>query len=263
LRSSCRRPAHAWGSRAIPGCGANLQRLALPAATGSEVDSTPPVCSRLGRLMRDRTKPRPLLDENLVHRIRVALQHQADGGDIDLSTEDSYSSSKVDCVFCCLTLENCVALHASARTVTILDRTPVTLGHCLVISRRHVSSMDALTESELAELFTQARHVAQVVLREVYLTRRVSDASRLTFSERMSAREPTEEPVTRVEASVSSQERFGYNIGVNNGRCAGQSVPHVHVHVIPRAPGDGFWCTHRPWGMELAKRRLKMHRHRL
>jgi diadenosine tetraphosphate (Ap4A) HIT family hydrolase len=30
----------------------------------------------------------------------------------------------------------------------------------------------------------------------------------------------------------------GYNIGINEGSAAGQSVPHVHVHLIPRYPGD-------------------------
>jgi diadenosine tetraphosphate (Ap4A) HIT family hydrolase len=30
----------------------------------------------------------------------------------------------------------------------------------------------------------------------------------------------------------------GYNVGVNDGAAAGQTVPHVHVHLIPRYDGD-------------------------
>jgi diadenosine tetraphosphate (Ap4A) HIT family hydrolase len=33
-------------------------------------------------------------------------------------------------------------------------------------------------------------------------------------------------------------EPDGYNIGVNIGRTAGQSIPHVHIHMIPRYRGD-------------------------
>ena len=36
-------------------------------------------------------------------------------------------------------------------------------------------------------------------------------------------------------------ERYGvdsFNIGVNDGAAAGQTVPHAHIHVIPRRPGD-------------------------
>ena len=31
----------------------------------------------------------------------------------------------------------------------------------------------------------------------------------------------------------------GYNIGINDGADAGQTVPHLHIHLIPRYPGDG------------------------
>jgi diadenosine tetraphosphate (Ap4A) HIT family hydrolase len=30
----------------------------------------------------------------------------------------------------------------------------------------------------------------------------------------------------------------GFNIGINDGEAAGQTVPHAHVHIIPRFPGD-------------------------
>lgn len=35
----------------------------------------------------------------------------------------------------------------------------------------------------------------------------------------------------------------GANVAVQDGACAGQSVPHVHVHVLPRTAGDGGLCA--------------------
>ena len=42
-------------------------------------------------------------------------------------------------------------------------------------------------------------------------------------------------------AKASLDKEFapaGYNVGINDGPCAGQTVPHVHVHLIPRYAGD-------------------------
>ncbi|KAK4533642.1 hypothetical protein CCYA_CCYA18G4524 [Cyanidiococcus yangmingshanensis] len=211
--------------------------------------------------MRERSDFQELLDEGIVNRVRRALEHEADGRDIDLGSGNK-GLQRDDCDFCRLEPRNCVALHASPCTVTILDRTPVTRGHSLVIIRRHAPNLESLTEAELAELFAQARLVAQVLVQEVYMVRRGLNAEQHSPADAATTGVSEGAVVNRVP-SVSVQNRFGYNIGVNNGQCAGQSVPHVHVHVIPRAPGDGFWCTHRPWGMELAKRRLKANRHRL
>jgi diadenosine tetraphosphate (Ap4A) HIT family hydrolase len=212
--------------------------------------------------MRDRDGLQTPLDEHLVRRIRVALEHEADGRDINLKGDHREPPPQEDCVFCHLAPENCVVLHASPRTVTILDRTPVARGHSLVIVRRHAPSLEFLTDGELAELFAQARLVAQVLVKEVYMEQRGRHSGQ-TLTGEDSVHGVSTEWAENERRSGPEQHRFGYNLGVNNGRCAGQSVPHVHVHVIPRAPGDGFWCTHRPWGMELAKRRLKANRHRL
>ncbi len=36
----------------------------------------------------------------------------------------------------------------------------------------------------------------------------------------------------------------GTTIGVNNGDATGQTIPHVHVHIVPRWPGDGAGSVH-------------------
>ena len=42
----------------------------------------------------------------------------------------------------------------------------------------------------------------------------------------------------RASTSVQNHSPSGFNIGINEGSAAGQSVPHMHVHLIPRFPGD-------------------------
>ena len=80
------------------------------------------------------------------------------------------------------------------------DAYPVSAGHVLIVSRRHVGRLSDLTGEELQELW------------EMVATARA-------WNER-------------------SHGPDGYNIGVNDGAAAGQTVPHVHLHVIPRYSGD-------------------------
>lgn len=80
------------------------------------------------------------------------------------------------------------------------DRYPVSEGHLLVIPRRHVESF-----AELSLLESQSLGAA------------------------------LNEAIELVKAKVSLN---AVNIGINDGRAAGQTVPHLHVHVIPRRTGD-------------------------
>jgi diadenosine tetraphosphate (Ap4A) HIT family hydrolase len=84
----------------------------------------------------------------------------------------------------------------------IRDRYPVSRGHTLVIPRRHYADVFESTEAELASF---AGMIARV--------RRSLDAE---FSPQ------------------------GYNVGVNCGNAAGQTIMHAHIHVIPRYRDDRF-----------------------
>jgi diadenosine tetraphosphate (Ap4A) HIT family hydrolase len=103
------------------------------------------------------------------------------------------------CVFCSrLAGGNLVAENDLA--VAFPDAFPVTPGHCLVIPRRHDPDFLALTLDEQTSIWA-------------LLT-----------------------PVCRhIEASSSPD---GFNIGMNVGEAAGQTVAHAHLHVIPRHRGD-------------------------
>lgn len=82
----------------------------------------------------------------------------------------------------------------------LLDAYPVSPGHSLVISRRHIAAIFDLTATEIGDILELIR----------------------------SARE-------RIDCTL---QPTGYNIGANVGRDAGQTVMHVHIHVIPRYRGD-------------------------
>jgi len=82
-----------------------------------------------------------------------------------------------------------------------LDIYPASEGHTLVAPRKHFSSFTDMSPEDVARLFEAARKITAAV-----------------------------------EKAFSAD---GSNIGINNGEAAGQEVPHVHVHVIPRKKGDG------------------------
>jgi len=102
------------------------------------------------------------------------------------------------CPFC--TLEPSRIAGANALAVRFDDGFPITPGHSLIIPRRHFGSFFEATAEERTALLS--------LLDEAH-----AEAAR-TFSP------------------------DGFNIGINDGAAAGQTVPHLHIHLIPRRLGD-------------------------
>ncbi len=91
-------------------------------------------------------------------------------------------------------------LLETERCVAFLDRFPVSPGHALVVPKIVVPSLYDLEADLQAEMWDTVRRVRDIL-----------------------------------------QERFhpdGFNIGLNDGDAAGQTVSHIHIHVIPRYRGD-------------------------
>ena len=103
------------------------------------------------------------------------------------------------CVFCHIDRTKIIAENEIAFAVR--DVRPVTALHTLVLSKRHVASFFDLCEDETAAIERLVRSQRQDIL----------------------ARDPTVE---------------GFNIGVNVGKAAGQTIFHCHYHLIPRRTGD-------------------------
>ncbi len=91
-------------------------------------------------------------------------------------------------------------LFETPLVLAVPDRRPVSPGHTLLILRRHAPTFFEATPGEQAALL-----------------------------------EALGELKRRLDARYRPQ---GYNIGVNCGAAAGQTVPHLHVHLIPRYRGD-------------------------
>jgi diadenosine tetraphosphate (Ap4A) HIT family hydrolase len=84
--------------------------------------------------------------------------------------------------------------------LTIRDAYPISPGHTLIIPKRHIASLFEATQEEQIALL-QALQAAKKELSQQYAP-------------------------------------DGYNIGINDGIAAGQTVMHLHIHLIPRYHGD-------------------------
>jgi len=110
-----------------------------------------------------------------------------------------YDLREPGCVFCEGVTDRVVDQNRLAFTVR--DAYPVTESHTLVIPFRHVVSYFDLTRSETIAVDQLAQQ-------------------------------------TRLDIQAEDPAVTGFNLGINDGADAGQTIGHVHLHVIPRRPGD-------------------------
>ncbi|MEW5785454.1 MAG: HIT family protein [Bacillota bacterium] len=101
------------------------------------------------------------------------------------------------CIFCTLE-ESAIAQNGLAYAIE--DRFPAAAGHSLIIPRRHILTVDELTERETLAVAGLLKEVKEFI-----------------------------------------RNRYGadgFTIGINEGETAGQTVMHLHIHIIPRSRGD-------------------------
>ncbi|MGI6714019.1 MAG: HIT family protein [Bacilli bacterium] len=113
-----------------------------------------------------------------------------------------------DCIFCKIAKGEvpCHKVYEDQAVMAFLDLSQVTPGHTLVIPKAHHETFLSVPKSLMHHVFDVAQRVGQIQISEL-LAR-------------------------------------GVNILTNCYPVAGQSIPHFHVHVIPRyAPGDGLRIT--------------------
>jgi histidine triad (HIT) family protein len=114
----------------------------------------------------------------------------------------------MSCIFCRIVAGE-VKAEIVARepgAVAFLDVSPLADGHVLVVPEAHVARIEDLLPDSAAGLFAAVARLAGPVR-------------------------------TAVGAA-------GSTIGINNGDATGQTVPHVHVHIVPRWEGDGAGSVH-------------------
>jgi len=113
------------------------------------------------------------------------------------------------CVFCRIASGELPGniVHRDPRVVAFLDASPLFLGHTLVVPIDHIATLDDLPPALIGPLFEVVRRTSIAVQRALG-----ADGSFVATNTRIS-----------------------------------QSVPHVHVHVVPRNEGDGFFSPRPIW----------------
>ena len=115
------------------------------------------------------------------------------------SIAESYGDRQDGCLFCVIRSNE--LLDENEFCYASKDAHPATRQHTLIIPKRHVVDYFELTELEIVAI-----HQMLIAMRS---------------------------RIKNHDLTVT-----GFNIGVNVGKTAGQSIPHVHVHLIPRRQGD-------------------------
>ena len=114
----------------------------------------------------------------------------------------------MDCVFCTLPEIKERTISRDDFAWAFLTNIPITTGHTLVCPVRHVQKFEELTAEERIAIFNLAART-KTALRELFGAE-------------------------------------GFNVAWNEGETAGQAVPHFHLHVVPRKPGDEGITEYEP-----------------
>ena len=112
-----------------------------------------------------------------------------------------------DCVFCKILQKQipAVSVYEDALVLAFLDIAPFNFGHTVVVPKDHHHSCTTLGGEYLARMMQVAPRIAAAIMR--------------------------------------ATEAEGFNLFLNNGSVAGQVVPHVHLHILPRFAHDGVLMT--------------------
>jgi histidine triad (HIT) family protein len=113
-----------------------------------------------------------------------------------------------ECIFCKIALKKIPTniIIENDKTMAFLDAYPLAKGHVLVIPKDHYSKIQELDENSSQSLFNVLWKIT--------------------------------DPIEKAMGVNSS------TIAIHNGKEAGQEIPHVHIHVIPRESGDGAGPVH-------------------
>lgn len=114
----------------------------------------------------------------------------------------------MDCLFCKIINKEIpnYTVYEDDHVLAFLDIFPHAIGHTVVIPKMHAENLLELSESEIAPLFAA---------------------------------------VQKVQAKLQTAlQPEGFTVGWNHGQAAGQAVPHLHVHILPRWQADGGGSMH-------------------
>lgn len=113
----------------------------------------------------------------------------------------------MDCIFCKIIKGELRSykVYEDEKTLAFLDVNPIANGHVLAVPKKHYETMEEIPENDLCDLIKAVKKIGMGIKKAL--------------------------------------EIEGYNVSLNNGRVAGQIIPHFHFHIIPRQENDGL----SPW----------------
>ena len=120
----------------------------------------------------------------------------------------SRDMTQEECIFCKIALKKIKTniIIENDKAMAFLDAFPLSKGHTLVIPKAHYSKIQELDENSSQSVFNLVLKISSPI-----------------------------EKATGVNSTT---------IAIHNGKEAGQEIPHVHIHVIPRKSGDGAGPVH-------------------
>ncbi|MBI5077186.1 HIT family protein [Candidatus Falkowbacteria bacterium] len=113
-----------------------------------------------------------------------------------------------DCLFCKIVNNEIPSqkIFENEKILAFLDINPINPGHVLIVPKKHCNGLLDAGEENLNALIQPVPIIAKAIM--------------------------------------SALDYEGFNLGVNNGSAAGQIVPHLHFHIMPRRAGDGHHLFH-------------------
>jgi histidine triad (HIT) family protein len=114
------------------------------------------------------------------------------------------------CIFCKIVAGQipCFKLLEDASTIAFMDINPVNPGHALAVAKGHWPTVDVIPADVLGDVARTAQRIAKAIMKEL--------------------------------------RPHGVNLLQANGEGAGQSVPHLHIHIMPRVEGDDVDLNWQP-----------------
>ena len=112
----------------------------------------------------------------------------------------------MDCIFCKIISGDIPvkSLKETSQSISFLDAFPLAKGHALVIPKKHHQKIQDMTGEENTDLFSLVHEI-----------------------------------ISRVDTITGSTL-----VAIHNGKDAGQEIPHVHVHLVPRDKNDSAGAIH-------------------
>lgn len=108
------------------------------------------------------------------------------------------------CIFCRIISGEipCQKIYEDDKVLAFLDIKPASVGHTLVITKKHYADLGEISEEDLSPLIVVVKKIGELIKTKLGMA--------------------------------------GYSVLNNNGTAAGQTVAHIHFHIIPRTNGDGL-----------------------